>query len=301
MNRPSSSSLSPAPAANPAEGVRRGDWLVILSALFFSTMPVFGALAYSAGMGLLSLLAWRFLLASIIVWSLLAATGRVRRLPPGRVWGFLGMGAAHLVMAGLYFQALKTAPVSTLTLLFYTYPAVTALLAATLLGERLTGIRIAALILALAGVAVVMRPSELGQGTGLVLALAASLMYAGFIVVGTRLMKGVDTMLATAWILSVCAGAFGCAAVVRGEMTPPASPAGWGILLGITAISTVLADVCFFYGLPRTGASRAAILSTLEPVCTLLLSVLLLGESIPPGRYLGGVLILGSVILTHRE
>jgi drug/metabolite transporter (DMT)-like permease len=89
--------------------------------------------------------------------------------------------------------------------------------------------------------------------------------------------------------------------MARGEMGEVRGGAAWWVILGLALVATVLADGSFFAGLPHTGASRAAILSTVEPLCTLILSALLLGEVIPPVRFLGGALILGSVILIHRE
>ena len=84
-------------------------------------------------------------------------------------------------------------------------------------------------------------------------------------------------------------------------MAPPRGPGAWGSLAGLAVVSTVVAEVAFFAGLPRTGASRAAILSTVEPLFTLFLSALFLGEAIPAIRYVGGGVIVGSVLLLHRE
>ena len=280
---------------------RRGDWMVLLSAVCFSTMPIFGSYAYSAGVGVVPLLAWRFLLAVAMLLVILAASGKLARLPLGKVAGFLGMGAGYLVMSYMYFHALKLAPISTLTLLFYTYPAIVTVLAAAVLRERITRRKALALGLALGGCLIILRPSELGDGRGAVMALAASAMYSVFMLVGTRLTRGVDAVLATAWILSVSALGYLGAAALQGELIPPRTLSAWGPILGIAAVATVVADASFFWALPRTGASRAAILSTLEPVCTLLLSALLLGEAIPAMRFAGGGLILASLVLIHWD
>ncbi|PYQ14157.1 MAG: EamA/RhaT family transporter [Acidobacteria bacterium] len=279
---------------------RRGDWSVLLSALCFSTMPIFGTLAYAAGVGVVPLLAWRFVLAVALLVVILILSGRLEPLPRRKVAGFLGMGGMYLVMSFIYFSALKLAPISTLTLLFYTYPAFVTLLAAVVLRERITGTKAWALTLALGGCLLVVRPSELGNWRGAVLALAASLLYSGFLLVGTPLIRGTDAVLATAWIMSVCALGYLTAALFQGTLTPPRTVAAWGPILGIAAVATVMSDVSFFWGLPRTGASRAAILSTVEPLCTLALSALLLGEAIPSARFAGGILILASVVLIHR-
>jgi drug/metabolite transporter (DMT)-like permease len=275
--------------------------MILLSAICFSTMPIFGSIAYGAGMAVLPLLAWRFVLAVSLLAVSLVISGRLRAVPKKKLVGFLGMGGMYFVMSFLYFQALKLAPISTLTLLFYTYPVIVTLLAAALLGERISRIKATALALAVGGCLLVLRPSELGSGRGAALALVASGMYSGFLLWGTPLTRGTDAVLATTLILSVSAICYGGLALWRGELTTPRSTAAWGPVLGLAVVSTVLSDVFFFWGLPRTGASRAAILSTLEPVCTLALAGLFLGEAIPPARLLGGALILASVVLIHRE
>lgn len=299
------SSLSvPSASARPqfsAADARRGDWMVLVSALCFATMPVFGTYAYGAGIGVVTLLAWRFVLSVALLALIAALSGRMVRPPRGTAVGLLGMGVMYLVMSFIYFQALRLAPVSTLTLLFYTYPAVVTILSAVLLREPLTRVKTTALVLALAGCAVVLSPAELGDWRGAALALGASLLYSGFLVAGTPLIRRVEPVLATLLILSVSAAGYLIAALVTGAAAPPPSPIAWGSILGIVVIATVMSDLSFFWGLPRTGASRAAILSTLEPVCTLGMAALLLGEAISPGRLWGGVLILLSVVLIHRE
>jgi len=205
------------------------------------------------------------------------------------------------VMTVLYFQALSFTAISTLTLLFYTYPAFVTLLATVFLKEPLTRIKLMALLLALSGCLIVLRPREVGDWRGALLALTASVLYSAYMLAGTRLTRGVDPFLTTAWIMSATAAAFVAAALLRGEMGSVRGGEAWGVILGLALVATVMADGSFFAGLPLAGASRAAILSTVEPLCTLLLSALLLGEAIPPVRFLGGVLIVGSVILIHRE
>jgi drug/metabolite transporter (DMT)-like permease len=275
--------------------------MVLLSAIFFSTMPIFGSLAYAAGIDLVPLLAWRFLLAVVFLLGISLVTGRLKPLPRRQAVGFLGMGFCYLVMSFVYFHALKRSPISTLTLLFYTYPAIVTLLATVFLRERISMRKGMALALALSGCLVVMRPSELGDWRGAALALSSSVMYSGFLLVGTRLTRDSDPILATTWILSISALGYVAAALHQGAMAPPRTLAAWGPILGIALVATALSDVTFFWGLPRTGASRAAILSTLEPVCTLALSALLLQEAIPSARFVGGALILLSVVLIHWD
>jgi drug/metabolite transporter (DMT)-like permease len=71
----------------------------------------------------------------------------------------------------------------------------------------------------------------------------------------------------------------------------------WGALLGLALVSTVLPILTFYAGMQRLGAAQAAILSTAEPILTLILAALLLDERLSATQILGGGLILGSVLL----
>jgi drug/metabolite transporter (DMT)-like permease len=74
---------------------------------------------------------------------------------------------------------------------------------------------------------------------------------------------------------------------------------GWLAILGLSVISTVLSIMLVFAGTLKIGASKASILSTVEPVLTVVWAAILLGEHIEPAQYIGGVLIVTSVILLH--
>ena len=75
------------------------------------------------------------------------------------------------------------------------------------------------------------------------------------------------------------------------------SPAGFGWLAGIAVVSTVGAVGLFFAGLRRVGPTTASILSTAEPLTTVLLAFLVFGESLAPVQLAGGALVLGAVLV----
>jgi drug/metabolite transporter (DMT)-like permease len=72
-------------------------------------------------------------------------------------------------------------------------------------------------------------------------------------------------------------------------------------MLGIIFISTIIPVVTFLAGLEKIGPVNAAMLSTLEPVVTVLLAMWLLGDKLLPIVLLGGGLILIAVILLTRS
>ena len=69
------------------------------------------------------------------------------------------------------------------------------------------------------------------------------------------------------------------------------------LIIGFAVVGTTIPVLTFILGLRLVGPSRAAILSTFEPATTVLLAVIILGETANPIQYVGGALILASVVL----
>ena len=75
------------------------------------------------------------------------------------------------------------------------------------------------------------------------------------------------------------------------------SPDAAMILLGMILLSTIMALGTFLAGMRRVGPTSASLLSTLEPVFTVLLAVFLLQETLHPSQVIGGGLVLAAVVL----
>ncbi|NIF09786.1 DMT family transporter, partial [Burkholderia sp. Ax-1735] len=177
----------------------QGTLYVALSAAAFGAMAIFGRYAYAAGVDVLGLLIVRFAIGGAV----LAAIARHRRVawPRGRALApLVAMGALGYVgQSFCYFSALQHAQASLVALLLYLYPAFVTLLAAWWLGERLTRAKAVALVLCVAGSALMVGGGH-GEPLGIALALAAAVIYSLYIVGGTKATRGVDPLATTAII-----------------------------------------------------------------------------------------------------
>jgi drug/metabolite transporter (DMT)-like permease len=277
-----------------------GILLIVISAASFATLPIFTLYAYAAGMDALTILFFRFTLASVLMVGVLIA--RHEPLPRGTLlFRPMGMGAIGYVgQAFCYLTALKHASAGLAALLLYLYPVFVTVLSAALLQERVTRIKIFALGLALVGTALTVGP-EGGQLLGILLAVLAALIYSVYILVGTQVMRQISVWQSSTVIFASAGAMSGMLMYVRGPQLP-ATAAGWGVLASIALVATVVPVVTFLAGLGRIGPTNAAMLSTLEPVVTVLLAALLLGETLKPLSLVGGGLILVAVgLLTRAE
>jgi drug/metabolite transporter (DMT)-like permease len=84
----------------------------------------------------------------------------------------------------------------------------------------------------------------------------------------------------------------------RGQLRPgDVTLAGWGWLACLATVSTVGAITLFFAGLSRVGPTSASILSTFEPVVTVVLAAAVLSEHLTPVQVGGGALVLKAVLV----
>ena len=291
--------------------------MVLLSAVAFGLMPVFAKLAYAEGVNLGTLLAIRFTLASATIWGTWAVTGgRTRtgtekrpRPASGVLLPLVALGALGYVGQSFsYFTALSEISASATGLLLYTYPIMVTLLAFLVYREPLTRRKLLALALASVGALLVLGifssllgVGGLGLGTlrpgGVAWALAAAAIYSLYIIAGTRLTRDVAPIFASAVIITSAAAVYLLSSALSGALRFDFAPRGWAWAVAIALVSTSLAITAFFMGLPETGPSRAAIISTLEPAVTVFTAALVLGESISPEQLLGGAFILVSVLV----
>lgn len=269
--------------------------LVVISAAAFGTLGILGRYAYADGIDTTTILFFRFTLAALA----LAAYQLIRRhaIPRGRTLvQLVGMGAIGYVgQAFCYLTALKYASPGLVALLLYLYPAIVVILSALWLGERITGVKIAALVMALVGLTLTVGP-EGGQAAGILLGIGAALIYSLYILVGAQAMKQV-TAVQSSTVIFASAGAMSALLMMVNGPQLPSSPLGWSAIGLIVVAATILPVVAFLVGLERIGPTNAAMLSTSEPVVTVLLAALLLGEGLSPISLLGGGLILAAVLL----
>jgi drug/metabolite transporter (DMT)-like permease len=283
-----------------------GTLLCLASAAAFGAMAVFGKLAYANGATAGTLLSARFLLAAVLFWGAVVAGGaaaEIRALPARDVALALGLGAVgYAGQAGAYFTALERIDASLLSLLVYTYPAIVTVAAVALGRERVDARRLVALVLTSGGLVLILS----GAGTGaldplaIVLGFGASTIYTVYILVGEPVSmrmrpQVLATLVCTGAAASLTVGSALLGQVRPGEMTV----AGWGWLACLAVVSTVLAIALFFAALARTGPTTAAILSTIEPLVTVLLAFLVFAETLGPLQLVGGAVMLSGVLALH--
>jgi len=264
-------------------------------------MAVFAKEAYATGLNVGSLLSARFVVAALVFWAIVG----IRRSPrPSRATvqaGLLLGAVGYAAQSGLYFGALTRIDASLVALLLYLHP-VLVVLGALATGRELPSARTwAALGAASTGGALVLLGGDIGSvdALGVVMACGAAAAYATYILVTDRAQANADPFILSALITTGAAITFTASGFAAGTLELDAIAGAGGWVAAIALVSTVTAVICFLLGMARVGPSTASILSTFEPVVTVVLAMLIYDERLGAVQLLGGALVLSAIVVLN--
>ena len=285
------------------DDARVGALFVLCSGAGFGTLGVLGVVAGDAGLSIPTVLFLRFSLATVVVWAALAVRGELRRLRGRNLLVGVALGAfGYAAMSGLYFLGLEFMTAGMVGIVLYTYPAFVLVLAAVFLGEPVGRRSVAALGSTLGGVALVTGADPaVADPIGVGIVLLAAAVYATYITASRTTLEDVSAPTLTAHVMPAAAGTFLVIGLATDSLSMPSGVVGWGAVVAIAVVATALPIFAFFAGLSRIGAGPAAILSAVEPVVTVLLGALLLGELVSAAVVVGGGLVLVGVVVVPRR
>jgi drug/metabolite transporter (DMT)-like permease len=275
--------------------------MVLISAVSFGSLGIFVKFAYIAGLGTTQTLAFRFVLAAAGVWALAILLGQnPARLKRSQLGMLVALGAViYTAQALTYFIALRSLPASLVVLIAYIYPSLVVLAGWLFLRRAVSVWHGIALVATFFGVALLVGGARFEVAWGLVFAIASPMIYTCYILLGERVMGSVPALGASAVIMTGAAAAFCVLAALQHELRLPTTALGWGVAVGIALFPTMIAISFFLASLPRIGAARASLLSTVEPVVTVLLAAALLGDRLSPVQIAGGALVLAAVVMVQ--
>lgn len=275
-------------------GTRLGVACALGAALAFSTLSILGKLAPGIGLNPVTLLFWRFALASGVLWVLSSRTPLVRSLRPYA----LALGLLYAAQTTLYFMALAHLSAGTTALVLYLSPAL--VLGLTWLGgRRPTMTQLVAVAFALLGVMILAGRAERADQSilGWALALGSAGCYALYLFLGERLLRGSAVLASTAYTALGTMIGLGMLGLSTGQLGVPTTGPSWALIGAVALFPTILALPATLFATRQLGADRAALLLTLEPVFVLALAAGVLYEPIGISQGLGGGLILLGAVL----
>ncbi len=138
------------------------------------------------------------------------------------------------------------------------------------------------------------------DGLGVALSLAAALIYAVLILIVDRIGSVVRPLVLSTLVPTGSAVTFVVGGLLLGNLQLSMEPEGWGAIVGLAIVATVVPPAPFYADIARVGPSTASILLTVEPALTVLLAAIVLHERLGPLQFLGGALVLAAVLILQR-
>ncbi len=274
-----------------------GIGLILVSAAAFGAMAIFAAFAYEAsGIGTQSLLFFRFFIAAIVMLPIVLFPKR--HFPKGKDLAVLiAMGMiGYAGQSFCFFTALTLIPPSLVAVLLYLYPVFVAVLSIFFLNEPFTRYKFIALCLAICGTVLVVGIAAGDSVKGVVLAVSAAFIYSFYTIAGARVM-GKNDPLCASFVVVTSAGLVYFVYNLKAGFFIPQPGVAWLYIVAIAVVSTVVAIFTYFYGIKLSGAVNASMLSTFEPVTTMVLAAVFLGHHIGGLQIAGTALILSSALI----
>ena len=199
----------------------------------------------------------------------------------------------------LLFEAYKYTTVSLATLSYYFAPVIVTLVCPVLFKEKLTGKQLLCFGMSTLGLVMITGIGDVGSGgnlTGILFGLGAAAFYAAAILLN-KFIKGVDGIHRTfLQFLSAIVVLVPYVLLTGGVTLGKLNRFGWVNLLIIGFIHTGLTYCMYFSALKELPGQKAAILSYIDPLVAVVISVTLLGESMTLWQAVGGILILGFTL-----
>lgn len=289
----------------------KGAIFVIISAVIFGCMPVAAKYIYAAGGNSTSLTVYRYVLPLPVLLFLALREQRSGLADPPRsavlkrtlhISGFQ-LGQFIILSIGfcmtplLLFTSYNYISSGSATTIHFSYPVFVILASSLLYRQRMTVFKNLGVLFCILGLTMFYKPG-LADGTmGITLSMASGITYTFYMMYFDRselkLLKPFKMNL----YLSVFSAAVAlCFSLTTGSFVLLTTPSGWLMALVFSLMVSVCATILFQKGIALIGTQKSAVLSTFEPITSVVLGFLLFGEDIGIRTAAGVIFILASVL-----
>ena len=261
---------------------------------------VLSRFAYEAGANGLALGTARaaFIVPALYVFCRL--TRRSLRLPRGDWLQCVGLGVFTAMGFYGHIGSIEYIPVGLAAILFFTFPPIIGVLQATVGREPPGFLKSLALVVAFGGIALMLGVSvDSADPRGIALALISGACVGWNTFWTARRVPHVDGVVTVFHMSTVACAILVSVALLSGEARLPEGAAGWTGMAAVVVLQAVALPL-FYLSLPRIGSLKAGMLANVQPVVSIVLAFLVLGELMTPAQLAGGALVLAGIWMMQR-
>jgi drug/metabolite transporter (DMT)-like permease len=279
-----------------------GVGLVLLSAMVFTIGILIANMAYRDGIDVRTINAVRHSVTILLLFLFLKIRGKQLKLPPRERYTGLALGVSVFMMGAGYLGATQYIPVSVAVLIFYTSPFLVAIIVRITENEPITPLRLIAITIAFIGLGLALKIHTVAglNWRGIAFAFLGALGVASFVVISSLAIRTADPQAVNLHCLTAGTILFVAFLFITGGPTGQIAPSGW-LKLSVSSLALTVGYVTLFIGLEVIGPVKTSMLLNAEPIFTIVLAAILLGERLSTTQFLGAGLVITGIFLITRE
>lgn len=278
----------------------KGYFFAVLSAIIYGCMPLMAKYIYADGVNPFTLVFLRNLF-SLIPLALLAyrekKTLKIPRslLPFVSLISLLGCCATPILL----FSSYRFIASGLATVIHFTYPTLVVISGILFMRKKVHTTSIISVLLCAVGVSMFYTPQQEFNLTGAALSLLSAITFAGYVIALSRFDNSkLSGFLFSFYITLISSIATFCICIATNSLSLPSTLFGWGLCILFSLLVTMGAVVLFQQSTFLIGGECASILSTLEPITSVIIGVVLFREPFGIRALAGTVLVLAAGVLT---
>lgn len=279
----------------------RGIAMAASASMSFGFIPLFTVPLMAMGMLTPSILAYRFLWAALLLLLILWVKKIDLKITRYEALLLLSLGLIYVCSAmGLQLGYLYM-PTGIATVIHFTYPIYVILLLFLFYGQRPTLLVMLAILLAFVGVLFI---TGVGSGVqpipfgGFLIVAVTGLAYASYmVIVNKSILQRMNNIKLSFYALLFCGVGFLIIAYFWGGIQPIPDAKGWGLMLLLAILPTVVANITLVEGVKLCGSTLSSVLGALEPLTAVVIGILVFDEPLTLMHLLGIGLIICSVLI----
>lgn len=225
----------------------------------------------------------------------------LRDIPHVLIVGILGVAGSNY----FYYAAIKETNVSTSILVQYTAPIMVMMYTVIFQKERLSSMKLSALVLSIGGIilAVGAYDPAVIQGSlkGIILALLAAVSFSIFNISGKSLTQKYSIWTGLIYLLLAATLFWSFINTPMDIINAGYSAEDWKVFGIIALISILIPYSLYYYGLKHIQSSKAIIISTLEPVIAIIAEWLFLNGRMGPLQIVGACSVIAAIVLLQKD
>lgn len=281
----------------------KGKLFLVLSAFFYGVLPILASIAYRGGINGITLSFLRSFISVPVLYAMIRADKKNLLLTHKQLRSIINLavigGALPIVLLYLSYNYIPTGLATTL---HFIYPIVIVLLSAVIYHEKMSRATLCSVLLVTIGIFMFSDISIKVSKVGIVLALLSGIFYSFYVIyIDHSGLDRMDFVVLTFYIMVIMSLTIFIFGLAVGGISFDFKPISWSLATVISLITTLGAMPLLQIGIRYEGAPAAGIISTIEPITTIILGAAFLGEIVGTAQIMGGALILFGVFLSQRN